>query len=352
MVRTVVSADINAPPERLAALYADWAGWPRLFPATIRGVRLLADDGPRKTVEVDHATEGKVINIMMVVSPHEIRLEEFKRRFDARFINRFEAAGQGTRYSIVAEVQLKGVARALGPLVTPIVRARLKRFVLEPMRAAAESGQQRLQAGGLHDLHLPGVMQSKAGDVQTLYTERLSAYGAFISFFRSRDALRALLERSGLLRPKLRVLDAGAGFGTATFALLEALRAKDIEAQAIDAFDLTPAMLDQFQAELDSRGIILVRHKRANVLELEDELCPAWRDYDLIITASMLEYVPKESLPRALSALRARLAQDGNLLVVITRKNWITKVLIEWWWHAARYSGKELREAFATAGVR
>lgn len=146
MVRAVVSTEISAPPELVAALYADWAGWPRLFPATIRGVRLLADDGQRKTIEVDHATEGKVINIMMVVSPHEIRLDEFKRRFDARFINRFEAAGQGTRYSIVADVQLKGVARALAPLAPPIVRARLTRFVLEPMRAAVENGL----AHGLH----------------------------------------------------------------------------------------------------------------------------------------------------------------------------------------------------------
>jgi hypothetical protein len=140
MIHTVVSTEISAPPELVAALYADYEGWPRLFSATIRGVRLLADDGQRKTIEVDHATEGKVINIMMVVSPHEIRLEEFKRRFDARFINRFEAAGQGTRYSIVADVQLKGVARALVPLVPPIVRTRLNRFVLEPMRAAVESG--------------------------------------------------------------------------------------------------------------------------------------------------------------------------------------------------------------------
>ncbi len=62
-----------------------------------------------------------------------------------------------------------------------------------------------------------------------------------------------------------RVLDAGAGFDMATFALLDALRALDIDAQAIDAFDLTPAMLDRFQAELDSQGITLVRHKRANV---------------------------------------------------------------------------------------
>jgi cyclopropane fatty-acyl-phospholipid synthase-like methyltransferase len=193
-------------------------------------------------------------------------------------------------------------------------------------------------------------MQPSAGAVETLYTERLSAYRAFISFFRSRDAMRALLERSGLLRPKLRVLDAGVGFGTATFALLDALRAKDVAAQAIDAFDLTPAMLDQFQAELDSRGITLVRHKQANVLELDYQLSPTWRDYDLIISASMLEYVPKQSLPHALSALSARLAQDGSLLAVITRKNWITKILIEWWWYAARYSRKDLQEAFASAG--
>lgn len=194
------------------------------------------------------------------------------------------------------------------------------------------------------------MMPSHSRAIQTLYTERLSAYEAFISFFRSRAAIRALLERTGLLRPKLRVLDAGAGFGTATFALLDALRAQDIDAQAIDAFDLTPAMLDRFQAQLDSRGITLVRHKQANVLELEPQLSSTWRDYDLIISASMLEYVPKESLPHALSALGARLAPDGRLLVVITRKNWITKILIEWWWHAARYSCKELREAFATAG--
>lgn len=345
-VRTVISTEISAPPELVAALYADWAGWPRLFPATIRGVRLLADDGQRKTIEVDHATEGKVINIMMMVSPHDIRLEEFKRRFDARFINRFEAAGQGTRYSIVAEVQLKGVARALAPLAPPIVRARLNRLVLEPMRAAAESGL-------AHGLHPPRVMQPKAGAIQALYSDRLSAYGAFISFFRSRDAIRALLERSGLLCSKLRVLDAGAGFGTATFALLDALRAKDIDAQAVDAFDLTPAMLARFRTELDSRGITtLVRLKQANVLELDQQLPPSWSDYDLIVSTSMLEYVARPDLSQALSALNARLARDGTLLVVITRKNWITRILIEWWWQAAGYSRQELREAFARAGFR
>jgi ubiquinone/menaquinone biosynthesis C-methylase UbiE len=58
-------------------------------------------------------------------------------------------------------------------------------------------------------------------EVEKLYTARLNTYRAFISFFRSRNGIRALLESSELLRPGLRVLDAGAGFGTVTFALLD-----------------------------------------------------------------------------------------------------------------------------------
>src|SRR5215472_9325236 len=34
MVHTVVSTEISAPPDVVAALYADYEGWPRLFPAT------------------------------------------------------------------------------------------------------------------------------------------------------------------------------------------------------------------------------------------------------------------------------------------------------------------------------
>jgi hypothetical protein len=76
-VHTVVSTEIGAPPELVAALYADYRGWPRLFPATICGVRLLADDSQRKTIEVDHASEGRAINIMVVVSPNETQRPDY-----------------------------------------------------------------------------------------------------------------------------------------------------------------------------------------------------------------------------------------------------------------------------------
>jgi SAM-dependent methyltransferase len=113
------------------------------------------------------------------------------------------------------------------------------------------------------------------------------------------------LERSEFFRPRLRVLDAGAGFGTAIFALLDALRQRRIEPQVIDAFDLTPAMLEQFQAELDARGITLVRLKQANVLAL-GQFPPSWSDYDLIVCTSMLEYLAKGDLSRARQRNRAR----------------------------------------------
>jgi len=196
------------------------------------------------------------------------------------------------------------------------------------------------------------MMQSHTLVVKKLYTERLTTYRRFISFFRSRDALRILLERTGLLRPNLRILDAGAGFGTATFALLDAFRHRHIHPETIDGFDLTPAMLARFRAELDSRGISQVRVKQADVLALDQQLPSSWTEYDLIVSASMLEYVARPELSKALSALGARLAGHGTLLVVITRKNWITKVLIEWWWQATGYSRRELRETFAAAGFR
>jgi hypothetical protein len=85
------------------------------------------------------------------------------------------------------------------------------------------------------------------------------------------------------------------------------------------------------------------------VLELE-ALPPSWIDYDLILSLSMLEYLPKEQLPFALARLRARLAVGGRLLAMITRKTPETKLFIDWGWRAERYRKEELAEAFRIAG--
>ena len=186
--------------------------------------------------------------------------------------------------------------------------------------------------------------------VQELYTRRIDHYGSFIAAFQSPQGMQTLLRRSHLLRAGLRVLDAGCGFGMVTFAFLEALRERNLDYEAIDGFDLTPAMLARFHGELETRGVTRVQLQQADVLAL-GTLPSSWTNYDLIVSASMLEYLPKRDFPRALAGLRARLKPDGHILVMITRKTPETKVLIDWW-HAERYTKNELLRAFAEAGFR
>lgn len=192
----------------------------------------------------------------------------------------------------------------------------------------------------------------EAREVQELYTASADGYLRFAAAFGYRQGLGAVIAGSGLLRPGLRVLDAGCGAGTVTFALLDALERQKIGYQTIDAFDLTPAMLERFAAGLAARGCTEIHPRQANVLALDEQLPGEWRGYDLILSASMLEYLPKEQLPVALASLRARLAPGGTLLVFITRANLPMRVLIGWLWRSETYRRAELARAFAAAGLR
>jgi hypothetical protein len=137
-VHTRAAIRIDERPERLVARYLDFAHWPDLFPATIRGTRLVRDRGDEIVVEVDHRTAGRVVNVLRRRSAHEIELEERKPRYRATFLNRFDDAGDGTRYTVVATVSLSWPYALLGPLLAPYVRRAVRRYVLEPMRDAAE----------------------------------------------------------------------------------------------------------------------------------------------------------------------------------------------------------------------
>lgn len=186
-------------------------------------------------------------------------------------------------------------------------------------------------------------------DVRELYDRKADAYVRFASSFRHQAGIEALLEHSGRLRAGLRVLDAGCGTGFATLALIEALRRRGLSAGRIEAFDLTAAMLARFRQTLESRNLSGVELRQADVRRL-DLLPDSWTGYDLVISVSMLEYVPRAELSPVLQTLRQRLASGGTLVVVITRKNFMTWWLIEKGWKANRYSRRELNEAFATAG--
>jgi cyclopropane fatty-acyl-phospholipid synthase-like methyltransferase len=108
-------------------------------------------------------------------------------------------------------------------------------------------------------------------------------------------------------------------------------------------------MLGQLRATLDRRGILGIELVEANVLGL-DALPAAWRDYDLAVSASMLEYVPREQFVDALRGLRARLKDGGRFVLFITRRNPLTRIMIGSWWRSNLYTAPELADAFERAG--
>jgi hypothetical protein len=137
MLQVEVSDTVRAPRQTVMDVYADYAGWPRLFP-TISGVRLLRRQGDKLVLEVDHV-EGKVLNELLVRPPDAIDLWEEKRRYDARFANRFEPVRDGTRFTVHGDIFLKGWARLLRPFVPGYARRLIRRLQLEPVKAEAEA---------------------------------------------------------------------------------------------------------------------------------------------------------------------------------------------------------------------
>ncbi len=190
---------------------------------------------------------------------------------------------------------------------------------------------------------------SLAPDARQLFTEKPDTYARFIRFVRYPQGLRAYWRSSSLLRPGMRVLEAGCGTGALTLAVWDAAARQEIALGALDAFDLTPAMLDRLRALLEQRGISTIRLEEANVLAL-GALPADWCDYDLVVSASMLEYVPRERFVEALTGLRARLRDGGQFVLFMTRRNLLTRILIGRWWQSNLYTAAELSDAFAAAG--
>ncbi len=182
---------------------------------------------------------------------------------------------------------------------------------------------------------------------EKLYAERASSYERlFVNFLGWGRELESFFRRSNYVQPNNKILDAGCGTGIITRVLYQLARDEGVK---FHAFDLTQNMLDIFQQWIAEQGANDIELKQADVLEIET-LPSHWNEYDLIVTATMLEYLPKDKLGVAFANLRQLLKNDGILLVIITKRNFITRWLAEKWWKTNLYEESEVRTLFHAAG--
>jgi SAM-dependent methyltransferase len=190
---------------------------------------------------------------------------------------------------------------------------------------------------------------SPTAEAIQLYTLRSRSYLCFVNALAYPRGIQAYWQKSTLLKPGVSVLDAGCGTGIATLALRKAMLSRRLRPGKINCFDTTPKMLALFREQLRKDTIDGVDVVQADVLDL-DGLPGDWKDFDLIISSAMMEYLPREHLADALSGLRSRLGDSGSIVLFITRKNWLMKLLISNWWKANCYQESELEEYFRGAG--
>lgn len=182
-----------------------------------------------------------------------------------------------------------------------------------------------------------------------MFSERSHSYARFIRSLAYPQGLRNYFYKSALLADGLKVLDAGCGTGVVMLGFRDALLARGFRPGTLHGLDLTPAMMDRFRETMAARQITDIRLAQCNVLKL-DELAPDWKDYDRVISASMLEYVPRERFVDAIAGLRDRLKPGGTFTLFMTRRNLFMHPLIGHWWQSNLYSRDELQQAFGQAG--
>jgi hypothetical protein len=69
----------------------------------------------------------------------KLNRKNLRNLYKAIFINRFEQIRGGTRYIVIGCISFKGIVKLLQPFLKGLVKNRIRKFVLEPLKIYAES---------------------------------------------------------------------------------------------------------------------------------------------------------------------------------------------------------------------
>jgi SAM-dependent methyltransferase len=187
--------------------------------------------------------------------------------------------------------------------------------------------------------------------VREFYSNRVGLYERF--FTRGLDwpgILEEFFLRTGLAKESERVLDAGCGTGAVTRAIWRAGRMAG-GAAVIHAFDLSEQMLEPLRRWIRESGARGVDLRAADALRLDAELPAGWADYDLVVCSTMIEYIDPAVVPQVVRDLSKRLRRGGRLLLIVTKRTPLTRVLAGAWWGARTYTPQRLHDLLGGMGL-
>jgi ubiquinone/menaquinone biosynthesis C-methylase UbiE len=191
---------------------------------------------------------------------------------------------------------------------------------------------------------------SKTRDqVQQLYSTRASLYErVFVNQLGWGKELDDFFRRSALLRPSMKILDAGCGTGIVTRILYKIMHEKGFQSE-FHAFDLTQSMLDIFSQEIREQGLENIGLVRADVLRL-NSLPAGWKEYNLIVSSALLEHIPEHQIDGAVSNLKELLNAGGVLLLFLTRRTIITRLTGKLLWKTNLFEEENIRATLERVG--
>jgi SAM-dependent methyltransferase len=187
--------------------------------------------------------------------------------------------------------------------------------------------------------------------VKAFYQKRAKQYQRFfVDFLQWEKVLEAFFAENKILRPDMRILDAGCGTGAVTKVLYRLARQQGLANIDFYGFDLTPAMLALFQQWIEEEGAQGVQLRQADVLDLQNQLPGDWNNFDWIVSSAMLEYIPEEKRDQALRNLKERLRPNGKFLLFLTKRTWITRWTGAKWWGTNLFDMDEIEADLQRAG--
>ena len=141
MVHVEVSDTVPVPKDKLFSLMSDYNNWPKLFPTSHAGVRLISKEGDAERIELEDIRYGKVIEIHKVIPPDRIEIEEFTPNWKGRFMNLFEpASDSSTRLTLKVDITGRNfIFKVIAPFSKGYIRNRVKKEIHEDLKRTART---------------------------------------------------------------------------------------------------------------------------------------------------------------------------------------------------------------------